>query len=285
MLGFGPPGTPPVLADQGFQNTGANLLSQDLGRYATDAYGIPLAYTMQLAQGITIEPQANICNIVQIGPRSGAPICDANGMVINPVDISQQRVEIGGAMKSPSLRNVALTPPYFHYGGYSNLRDIMDFYNRGGSSRDLPEGCIPGPGPTTTCTGDTSGSGPLGQTAFEDIEEGNEGSNVAGAIAARGMSGPTMDNIVEFMKALSDPRVACDAGPFDHPELVIFTGYKARDRNRDHRADDKRVRIPAVGIDGYADTKPDLCLPHAGDLFEPAMGNRIKDGRKKAATL
>jgi len=286
LLGFGPPGTPPVLAENGFQNTGANILAQDLGLYARDAYGIPLSLTMQLAEGTPIDPHADICNILPLGPNAapGGPICAPDGTVLRNIDVSTQRVEIGGAMKSPSLRNVALTPPYFHYGGYSNLRDIMDFYNRGGSARDLPEGCNPGPGPQTTCTGDTSGSGPLGQTAFEDIEEGKEGTNVAGAISVRNMTPQTMDDIVIFMKSLTDPRVACDADVFDHPELVIFTGSKKRDRNRDGRADDKKVRIPAVGIEGYAYSRPDLCLPNAGDLFEPAMGNRIKDGRKKAST-
>ena len=34
--------------------------------------------------------------------------------------------------KTPSLRNVALTPPYMHDGSLRTLRDVLDFYNRGG---------------------------------------------------------------------------------------------------------------------------------------------------------
>ncbi len=34
--------------------------------------------------------------------------------------------------KTPSLRNVALTAPYMHDGSLSTLRDVVDFYNRGG---------------------------------------------------------------------------------------------------------------------------------------------------------
>ncbi len=306
LLGFGPPNAPLILAEGGVFNTGANVLAQDLGAYATDAYGIPLSYTMQLATGNVVDKHADICNIVPVGPNSAplGPICAPDGTVLRPIDWSTQRVEVGGAMKSPSLRNTALTPPYFHYGGYASLSQVMDFYARGGSARDIPEGCTqPGPGnpnPANPCTGDTSGSGPLGQTPFEDIGKNGapHGSNVAGAIAAgsAGMralaaSGAPFSSIeqqkadmVEFMKSLTDPRVQCDAGVFDHPELVLFTGSKARDRNRDGRADDKKVRIPAVGIEGYAHRRPELCLPNAGDLFEPAMGNRIKDGRKKAST-
>ncbi len=34
--------------------------------------------------------------------------------------------------KTPSLRNVALSPPYMHDGSLRTLRDVVDFYNRGG---------------------------------------------------------------------------------------------------------------------------------------------------------
>jgi cytochrome c peroxidase len=34
--------------------------------------------------------------------------------------------------KTPSLRNVALSSPYMHDGSLRTLRDVVDFYNRGG---------------------------------------------------------------------------------------------------------------------------------------------------------
>src|SRR5262249_11754594 len=37
-----------------------------------------------------------------------------------------------GKFKTPSLRNVAMTPPYMHDGSISTLEDVVDFYNRGG---------------------------------------------------------------------------------------------------------------------------------------------------------
>src|SRR6185369_16211007 len=43
---------------------------------------------------------------------------------------------VDGAAKAPILRNVALTPPYFSWGGYPNLRQVVKFYNRGGNRRD-----------------------------------------------------------------------------------------------------------------------------------------------------
>ena len=48
----------------------------------------------------------------------------------NPVD---KGFGVEGAFKVPSLRNVALTAPYFHNGDVHTLRDVVLFYSRGGS--------------------------------------------------------------------------------------------------------------------------------------------------------
>jgi cytochrome c peroxidase len=42
------------------------------------------------------------------------------------------RVLRKGAFKAPPLRNVELTGPYFHTGSYLTLRQVVDFYMRGG---------------------------------------------------------------------------------------------------------------------------------------------------------
>ena len=39
-----------------------------------------------------------------------------------------------GAFKTPTLRNVAKTAPYMHDGAFATLRDVVDFYNRGGGT-------------------------------------------------------------------------------------------------------------------------------------------------------
>ena len=38
--------------------------------------------------------------------------------------------------KTPTLRNVALTAPYMHEGSFSTLREVVDFYDRGGHPHD-----------------------------------------------------------------------------------------------------------------------------------------------------
>ena len=46
-----------------------------------------------------------------------------------------RRTGIGnhGAFKVPQLRNVELTGPYMHNGGMATLRQVVDFYTRGGN--------------------------------------------------------------------------------------------------------------------------------------------------------
>jgi len=39
--------------------------------------------------------------------------------------------------KTPSLRNVALTAPYMHDGSFATLRDVVEYYNRGGEQGEL----------------------------------------------------------------------------------------------------------------------------------------------------
>ena len=43
-----------------------------------------------------------------------------------------EKPEDDGKFKVPTLRNVALTAPYMHDGSLATLRDVVDFYSRGG---------------------------------------------------------------------------------------------------------------------------------------------------------
>ena len=38
--------------------------------------------------------------------------------------------------KTPSLRNISLTAPYMHNGRFTSLKDVVEFYNRGGISNE-----------------------------------------------------------------------------------------------------------------------------------------------------
>jgi cytochrome c peroxidase len=39
-----------------------------------------------------------------------------------------------GAFKTPTLREVSRTAPYFHHGAFPTLESVVDFYDRGGGS-------------------------------------------------------------------------------------------------------------------------------------------------------
>jgi hypothetical protein len=100
-----------------------------------------------------------------------------------------QRAAVDGAFKVPTLRNVELTGPYFHNGGVATLRQVVQFYDRGGNfcRFNLPD-------------------------LDPDIQR-------------RGLSDAQEEALVAFMVALTDERVRRNAQPFDRPELRIPSGY------------------------------------------------------------
>src|SRR5262249_6500714 len=87
-----------------------------------------------------------------------------------------------GRFKTSTIRNVELTGPYFHNGGYATLRQVVDFYNRGGD--------FPGPDVDSQVR-------PLGLTEAESRA------------------------LVSFMVKLTDERVRYRRAPFDGPEICV----------------------------------------------------------------
>ena len=53
--------------------------------------------------------------------------------------VTRQRRHLG-AFKTPQLRNVALTAPYMHDGSEATLRDVIEFYDRGGNPNPFLDG-------------------------------------------------------------------------------------------------------------------------------------------------
>ena len=97
-----------------------------------------------------------------------------------------------GAFKSPGLRNVELTGPYFHTGGSATLEQVLEFYARNG---DVPAG------------------GNLGR-GFGNIR----------------LNQQERAQVVDFLKALTDDRVRFERAPFDHPSLCVPVGYQGTAR-------------------------------------------------------
>jgi hypothetical protein len=132
------------------------------------------------------------------------------------------RVAVDGAFKTPSLRNVELTGPYFHNGRYATLDDALDFYQRGGNVKPLDPATHVVVNPLATAAGDdTSGTG---------------GSNLDFAIQQIRLDAQDQTDLIAFLKALTDERVRWERAPFDHPGLALPNG----------------ADLPAVGAAGRA---------------------------------
>ncbi len=229
--------------DGGFYNIGVRPTQQDLGVGAKDDWGNPLSFTRQHVSGNKVDP-------FEVDPSKFDVPCTSGDCTANA------RVAVDGAFKTPSLRNVALTAPYFHNGGEKSLADVVAFYNRGGNRCGQN-------------FNDTTGSGPLGQgPIFKEKCKGNQslpdgrGSNLDADIQPLGLSAQQMADLVAFLLALTDDRVRCHRGPFDHPELFVTNGHKLTGAT--DRAADAKLRLREVGTAGYAGA---TCAPNTGDLF------------------
>jgi len=91
-----------------------------------------------------------------------------------------------GAFKTPSLRNVKLTAPYFHNGGKATLAEVVDFYNRGGD--------------------------------FANPERSKR-------IKSLSFDADDKAALVDYLtNGLTDCRVEKERAPFDHPSLAVPNG-------------------------------------------------------------
>jgi cytochrome c peroxidase len=241
----------PHTHDSGFFNVGVRPVFSDLVNGGIDPYGNPLSFTRQLKTGNKIDPNLDGVNFP--GGTTG----------------------VDGTSKAPSMRNVALTPPYFADGSHASLRQVLKFYNRGGNRRDIGDGVSDaydkhGTGCTT---GDDTGTGPDGEGKYPLAGVTDCSSNTSVAIRPLGLTNIQLTELEAFLKSLTDPRVQCDKAPFDHPSLHVINGHLNEDRNNDGRADERVFELPAVGAGGYA-TNSGLCVPNAADLFAPGMQSR-----------
>ncbi|MES2296112.1 MAG: cytochrome c peroxidase [Pseudomonadota bacterium] len=184
--------------DNGFFNTGVRPTSDDPGVGGNDPFGYPLSETRISQKGMAR----------MLGPDFHEP----------PVDPAALTA-VDGAFKTPGLRNVEFTGPYFHNGGKATLMQVVDFYNRGGDF------------------------------AFENQPIPDP------AIKTLGLNEDQKRDLVAFLLALSDERVAYQRAPFDHPSICIPHGHKfisgeTIEADSAGNAVDIMECLPAVGAGG-----------------------------------
>ncbi len=221
--------------DNGFYNIGVRPTHEDRGLGGTDPWGNPLSFTRtwfdQLRNRTVSDPiLVDSCRFgIFFDPMS----CWA------PPDPSNVRVAVDGTFKTPTLRNVSLTRPYFHNGSRLTLPQVVEFYNRGGDRRG-PEG--------NDSTGMVAADAPNGGT-----------SNSHPDVHPLNLSLAEQADLVAFLRfGLTDRRVACKQAPFDHPSIKLTNGHqgdqlKVKDKDKKGFADDEFIQLPAVGALGVAD--------------------------------
>lgn len=292
-----------ALRDRGFHNVGLRPTIEDLLVGENDDFGYPKSLSRQLVQGGGpgtggLDINAILCP----GGRGNHPDCDDNDVFQG--DLADVGLMVDGALKTPGLRNVGLTPPYFHYGGYGTLEQVLHSYVRGGSVRTIVDSDtedataqepLESEAPELAdlkaagCVGDNSGTGELGDDLgfLIDIDvlasrtcpaDGHVDSNL-GAIQPLNCDATCQENIVAYLLTLSDDDVRCDAKQFSHPSITVRNGHYPWDKDKDGRADDITFKLPAVGEGGYAvegeNAKFCIAKEAEGDLFAPGMQVRI----------
>ena len=181
------------IIDKGFNNIGVRPTDDDLGVGASDAFG-PLSHSKRLFPN---GPPASF---------DGAAVSKGFGLE--------------GAFKVPSLRNVALTAPYFHNGDTHSLREAVLFYSRGGNVA------------------------PITQRDGTPIEP----------LGIANMTSDEADAVVAWLETLTDERVRIAAAPFDHPQLFVPNGHpgdhRQVERGKQGFAKDDLLEIPMTGAAG-----------------------------------
>ncbi|QDL10713.1 cytochrome C peroxidase [Brasilonema octagenarum UFV-E1] len=189
--------------DSGFFSIGVRPSSEDPGLGGNDGLngngqGNPLS-EVRLAQ------QGKFKQLLGEDPPTLNPPLDPN-----------EAVTADGAFKTPGLRNIELTAPYFHNGGQSTLEQVVDFYNRGGDFGGLP---------------------PLNLTPEEK----------QGLVAF--MKGLTDERVRNQKAPFDHPQLFIPNGhPGNQNSVTIDPNVKTQDGTT--QATDSLLEIPAVGQNG-----------------------------------
>jgi cytochrome c peroxidase len=169
--------------DAGYYNVGVRPTSDNPGLDGVDPFGNSLSIIKLLkAKGATwvkVPGNALQCGATAVTNPTGFPLLSG------PVSTTEN-VFVAGSYKTPSLRNVELTGPYFHNGGKASLMQVVEFYDDGS---DFPSN------PT-----------------------------LAPLIKPLGLTAAQRRAIVAFLLSLTDERVRLQMAPFDHPQLFIPNG-------------------------------------------------------------
>lgn len=192
--------------DSGWYNIGVRPTAENVGIGGFDPFGKPLSWveyflaTMADPSTKKIPGGGLVCLDVNGNPvvPPAAPLGSVfAGEVLNPDTgypllsgglLRGEATDVQGSFKTLSLRNVELNGPYFHTGGKSTLRQVIEFYDQGGNFQNA---------------------------------------SLSPLIRPLGLTPDQANALIAFLLALTDDRVIYQRAPFDHPELPLPAGQDA----------------------------------------------------------
>jgi hypothetical protein len=127
---------------------------------------------------------------------------------------NKNRVNAQGSVKAPPLRHAAITGPFFHNGGKLTLRQVVDFYTRGG---DFPR------------TNSPHRDFLIMNLLIEDEALGGLDPVTGAAEFTETEKEEILVSVVDFLLELTDERVTFQRAPFDQPEIFVPLDGKAPD--------------------------------------------------------
>ena len=234
-----------TFVDVGYTITSVTPMDHDMGIAARDPWGHPLSFSGQYLEMMQAGTNSMIDGVDVLSCDFSLPFTtDFNGAELLPdkktrrycngyeklaVLVRPDRVNaelakpyegrlgssIAAAFKVPTLRNVELTGPYMHNGSMKSLKEVIQFYNRGGNNVGNPH-------------------------HFETL------------VFPQNMSESEQEDLIAFLKTLTDERVSSEKAPFDHPGIRVPHGHGNQGSAAlgDQIAEDDYLIIPAVGRNG-----------------------------------
>lgn len=234
-----------TLIDIGFANTSVVPDSFDSGLGGKDPFGNPLSLSDQFLAVLSKSTKSMLdpvkivaCDLVEnftkdfssnelVAEKLPVGTCNGHKFLARVPSASVVKSELAksdqgrlstatkGAFKIPTLRNVELTGPYMHNGGMKSLEEVVEFYNRGGNLQNRRHS--------------------------------------ATLVFDQGFSAEQQQDLVAFLKTLTDERVRWERAPFDHPSLRVAHGHQSIGGPLGgDLAQDDYLDLPAVGRNGLS---------------------------------
>lgn len=140
---------------------------------------------------LPFDPRPGLSEVINSATATGDSTVGGPGYIEQGTWPVVNRVSRFGSIKAPQLREVELTGPYFHNGGKLTLRQVVDFYVRGGDF-------------------------PVTNSAHRDFNILNLNAEIQSDLSEEEKVA-----LVDYMLEFTDERVRFERAPFDRPQMIL----------------------------------------------------------------